>query len=160
MVKSRDISLEDRVAIEAVILEHNWRTDHGMQEAAVELYEEDAVITGVVNVRGREALRAVARQDPPDLKQRHVTTNLRLMPLEDGTVQATTYAAVYRHRGDGKTDTVPGAIVDCTFVFRRGADGQWRFARRDDSIVFRAGGPGAAGGPGLPTPPVPDPPRD
>jgi len=147
MAKSRDVSLADRVAIETLILEHNWRTDHGMQERAVDLYQEDAVISGVVNVRGREALRAVARQDPPDLKQRHVTTNLRVTPLEDGTVQATTYTAVYRHRGDGKTDTVPGAIVDSTFVFRRGADGEWRIAKRDDSIVFRADGPSSATGP-------------
>ena len=101
MSKSNDISLEDRVAIEAVILEHNWRSDHGLQETAADLYEEDAVITGVVNVRGREALREIARQDPPDLKQRHVTTNLRLTPVADGTVQATTYTAVYRHRNGG-----------------------------------------------------------
>jgi len=149
MARSHDISLEDRVAIEAVILEHNWRSDHGLQESVAELYEEDAVITGVVNARGREALRAIARQDPPDLKQRHVTTNLRLTPLQDGTVQATTYTAVYRHHGDGKSDTVPGVIVDCTFVFRRSADGQWRFIKRDDSIVFRNGGPG---GPSAPPP--------
>src|ERR1700722_17886299 len=141
MSKSNGISLEDRMAIEAVILEHNWRTDHGLQETAADLYEEDAVITGVINVSGREALRAIARQDPPDLKQRHVTTNLRLTPVADGNVQATTYTAVYRHRGDGKSDTTPGVIVDCTFVFRRGADGQWRIMKRDDSIVFRFGGP-------------------
>jgi ketosteroid isomerase-like protein len=152
MSKSNDISLEDKVAIEAVILEHNWRSDHGLQETAADLYEEDAVITGVVNVRGREALRAIARQDPPDLKQRHVTTNFRLTPLTDGTVQATTYTSVYRHRGDGKSDTTPGAIVDSTFVFRRSAAGQWRIMKRDDSIVFRAGGPGGPAAPGADPP--------
>jgi hypothetical protein len=154
MSKSNDISLEDRVAIEAVILEHNWRSDHGLQETAADLYEEDAVITGVVNVRGREALRAIARQDPPDLKQRHVTTNFRLTALTDGTVQATTYTSVYRHHGDGKSDTTPGAIVDSTFVFRRSTAGPWRIMKRDDSIVFRAGGPGGPAAPGA-NPPDP-----
>ena len=141
MSKSNDISLDDRVAIEAVILEHNWRSDHGLQEKAADLYEEEAVITGVINVSGREALRAIARQDPAGLKQRHVTTNLRLTPFEDGTVQATTYTAVYRHRGDGKSDTTPGAVVDSTFVFRRSADGQWRIMRRDDSDRISRGWP-------------------
>jgi ketosteroid isomerase-like protein len=157
MSKSNDISVEDRVAIEAVILEHNWRSDHGLQEKAADLYEEDAIITGVINVSGREALRAIARQDPPDLKQRHATTNLRLMPLADGTVQATTYTAVYRHRGDGSSDTTPGVIVDSTFMFRRSADGQWRIMRRDDSIVFRAVGPGGPGSPTAPSAKVPEP---
>ncbi len=152
MSKLNDLSLDDRVAIEAVILEHNWRSDHGLQEKAVDLYEEDAVITGVINVNGREALRAIARQDPADLKQRHVTTNLRLTPLADGTVQATTYTTVYRHHGDGSSDTTPGAIVDSTFVFRRNADGQWRIMKRDDSIVFRAGGPGRPAAPSAKSP--------
>jgi hypothetical protein len=147
MAKSNSISLEDRAAIEDVVLEHNWLTDHGLQVQAPDLYEENAMITGVINVVGREALREEARKLPPGLNQRHASTNLRLRPLEDGTVEATTYTVVYRHRGDGPGGTVPGAIVDCTFTFRRDADGRWRFIKRDDSRVFTSGPNDATGGP-------------
>jgi hypothetical protein len=108
-----------------VVLEHNWLTGHGLRVQALDLYEENAVITGVINVVGREALREEACKLPPGLNQRHAPTNLRLKPLEDGTVEATAYAAVYLHRGDGPDGAVPGAIVDCTFIFRRDTDGRW-----------------------------------
>ncbi len=147
MVKSNCIGLEDRAAIEDVILEHNWLTDHGLQVRAPDMYEENAVITGVINVVGREALREEARKLPTGLNQRHASTNLRLKLLEDGTVEATTYTAVYRHRGGGLGGTAPGAIVDCTLIFRRDADARWRFMKRDDSRVFTIGPNGISGGP-------------
>src|ERR1700682_278179 len=99
----RGVSSEDAMAIEAVIFEHDWLSDHGRHEELADLYAE-----GVV-----------ARQDSAGLKQRHTTTNLRLMPLEGGDVAATAVLSVYRPGAEGG-DTVPSAIVDCEFAFRRG----------------------------------------
>lgn len=134
-----DIAPEDRAAIEAVIYERNWLSDHGFPERVVDLYEEDCPITGVVNVVGREALRSLVAQDPSDMTQRHVTTNMRLVPLEDGAVLATTVTTVYRLHGDDKRRNPSPVIVDCTFVFRRDHEGRWKFSKRIEERVFPRG---------------------
>jgi ketosteroid isomerase-like protein len=141
MSKSTDVSLEDRATLEAIIYEHNWRSDHGLQETVVDFYEENCVMTGVANIVGRQAILERARQVPADLQQRHVTTNVRLTLLDDGTVQATSYLTAYRHRGDGAQDNVPSAFIEDTSILHRGADGRWRFMKRHDAVIFQSGGP-------------------
>lgn len=142
-----DLDIEVKAAVGAVIYEHNYLSDLGPREQILDLYEEDCVLTGVLNVVGREALRAIVLEQPDDLVQRHHTSNIRLAWLEDGTVLAMTLSAVYRPRPDGDGTAVPTvAIVVGVHVLKRGSDGRWRFLRRHDERVFPSvGGSGPAG---------------
>ena len=62
MAQSMTLSAADAVAIEALIVEHNWRTDHAPPGEVADLYEENCVVTGLINAQGREALRRLAEQ--------------------------------------------------------------------------------------------------
>ena len=94
------IKPEDRLAIRALVHEYYWFADHGPMEGIVDLYAEDGRLIGAGRfITGWPALRVEvedSKKTTPDNTTRHVSTNLRLTPLPDGSIQGVEYLRVYR----------------------------------------------------------------
>jgi hypothetical protein len=68
---------------------------------------------------------------------RHVSSNLRLSLLDDGTVQGTELLRVYRRRPGEKDHALPGVVADIYWIFRRSNRGEWKVALRYVEATFR-----------------------
>lgn len=132
------ISVEDRFAIRALLHEYYWLADHGPMEKIVELYTEDGHLIGPGKfINGWQALREEVKLQTNSDVTRHVSSNLRLSLLDDGTVQGTEVLRVYRRRPGEKDSMLPGVVADIYWVFRLADNGQWKVALRYVEAALR-----------------------
>lgn len=134
----------DRVAIEQLTVEYSFLLDHGRANELAELFTEDGIFDNPnlgVRAVGREAIAAYYAQRAAEARTtRHITTNLRLE--FETTDRATGTRIILYYRGDGPGPTFPakpGSVGEYIEVFKRGADGKWRFASRISKLIFTSG---------------------
>ncbi|WP_433634933.1 nuclear transport factor 2 family protein [Nocardia sp. CA-120079] len=117
--------------INELIIEHSWLLDHGRWHDAVELYTDDARMEIGGNVlEGRSALLTWADRRATDKGRRthHQCTNVRLVPIAEGTVEGSVMLVLHV--------SIDGAPATVEFVgeyrdrYRRNPQGHWRFERR------------------------------
>ena len=132
------ISVEDRLAIRALLHEYYWLADHGPMEKITGLYTEDGHLIGPGKfINGWKALREeVALQTNNDVT-RHVSSNFRLTLLDDASVQGTEVLRVYRRHPGEKDSTLPSVVADIYWIFRRSGVEQWKVALRYVEAAFR-----------------------
>jgi 3-phenylpropionate/cinnamic acid dioxygenase small subunit len=126
-----ELTIEDRLGIQALITEYAWLLDHRRWPDVIELFTEDAEVT----IRGRAILGhsglrdwAAHRAANQSRKTQHQMTLLRLEPAEDGAVRGTAALVLHVAKSGGS-----GTYVDLVGEYRdeyvRTAPG-WRFHRR------------------------------
>jgi 3-phenylpropionate/cinnamic acid dioxygenase small subunit len=137
-----------RAEIEELLIETAYLLDRGRFDEVVEHYTEDCEITRPLPpfatgqtgaIHGRTGLaQSYAGPEWPRTARtmRHVITNVRLTPLGDGRIAATSTWTGYRHEGSGLSVSRPMAVGDYEDELRRDADGRWRIHRRNIVIAF------------------------
>ena len=98
------IDAHTRHELENLIYEHAWLIDNHQSERLGDLYFEDGRLYGIGPERkGRAALEehGKARAAITDRAARHVCTNLRLLPMEDGRIGGRLMITLYSYDGDG-----------------------------------------------------------
>ena len=126
-------------AIDRLVTEHAWLIDHGQAARVAALYTDDARVLGIGPDKiGMAAIQAWAdeRAAMTGRRSRHVQSGLRLVPVSEEECRGSLVLTLYRHDGPGKADTAPLLVADYDDVYRRGADGAWRFAERRLSVIF------------------------
>jgi hypothetical protein len=138
MSEVHGISVQDRLAIRALLHEYYWLADRGPMEKITGLYTEDGHLIGPGKfINGWKALREeVALQTNNDVT-RHVSSNLRLTLLDDGSVQGTEVLRVYRRRPGERDSMLPSVVADIYWIFKRSGVGQWKVALRYVEAAFR-----------------------
>jgi hypothetical protein len=132
------VSVADRLAIRALLHEYYWFADRGPIESITGLYTEDGHLIGAGKfINGRRALAEEVTLQTNDDVTRHVSSNLRLSLLDDGTVEGTELLRVYRRRPGEKDHTLPGVVADIYWIFRRSNRGEWKVALRYVEAIFR-----------------------
>lgn len=137
----RKITVETRVAIEALVVELLWRLDHGKADTTWELYTEDAVSTGPLgDMDGREAIKAWGerRAKVMGVVGRHLIGGIRLEWVSDELHGWTQYLTF---RDSSENPLMPASVGEFREVYRE-VDGEWKIARREINPIF--GGMNAA----------------
>ena len=126
------VSLEDRLAIEALVTEYAWLLDHREWERIETLFTPDCHL----KIRGREidghqGLRQWAsyRAAKQSRKTQHQMTLVRLVAGEDPDVVQGTASLVLHVAKSGGSDSYVDLVGEYRDEFVRGEDG-WRFRRR------------------------------
>ncbi len=114
-------------------------------DAFVALFAEDAVWQrpGSDELRGHPAIRAFMESQPTQRVMRHVNGGCLVEPVDRTRARAWSQTTVYETLG---TTTVPAPLAGPQMVVEYDdelvmVDGHWRIARRDTTVVFRAGPP-------------------
>lgn len=135
------IDAQVRHEIESLIYEHAWLLDNHESERLADLYLEDGRLYGIGPERkGRDALTryGTERAAMRDRSARHVCTNLRLMPMDDGRVRGHLVITLYRHDGTSPGPAEPCALADAHDIYARDADGRWKMAERRLELTFES----------------------
>ena len=135
------IDAQTRHELENLIYEHAWLIDNHQSERLADLYLEDGRLYGIGPERkGRAALQAhgKARAAITGRAARHVCTNLRLSPMDDGRISGQLMITRYSYDGDGLGPADPCAIADAHDIYAQDEDGKWRFAERRLELAFES----------------------
>ena len=140
-----EVSPEDHLEIEQLLVEFAHRVDHDAGMEVEELFQPDGayVIDGSI-LAGRAAIREgyAARTVSGPRTARHLLANLRTTRLDHHRVQAESILVVYAEDGEPVHRSAPPLVVgDFLDVCVRGADRRWRFERRELTTYFRGDGP-------------------
>jgi uncharacterized protein (TIGR02246 family) len=115
-------------------------------DAFVALFTEDAVWQrpGTDELRGHRAIRAFMESQPTERVLRHVNGGCLVEPVDQTRARAWSQTTVYEVLG---TTGVPAPLAGPQLVVEYDdqlvvVSGRWRIARRDTTVVFRAGPPG------------------
>ena len=131
----------DRVAIEQLVVEYAYLLDHGRAAELAMLFTEDGVFETLgMRAVGRGAIAAYYAHREPRTT-RHISTNLRL--VFEGPDRASGTRTILYYRGEGAGPPFParpGSVGEYSEVFRRCADGKWRFASRVNRLLFSGSG--------------------
>ena len=133
---------ETRTALEDLVHQHSWLIDHGAADRLPDLYEDDGRLIGIgADKVGRQAIAAWAGQRAAmmERRSRHVLTNLTFEPISPDLARGTVILTLYRHDGAGVGSPSPLLIGEYDDVYKRSADGRWRFAARRLTILFGSG---------------------
>ncbi len=110
-------------------------------EKLIALFTPDGVLDrrGELVV-GPDAIRGMMDARPPELRTRHICTNIEITPTGDPTAEGLTVFTLYR--GQEKNAAEPVELTGPAFVgeykdqFRKTAEG-WRIARREVRLIFQ-----------------------
>jgi 3-phenylpropionate/cinnamic acid dioxygenase small subunit len=125
-----ELSIEDHLAIHALVNEYAWLLDHQRWHEVADLCTDDAILS----IRRREIVGKAGLAEWADyraakgtLRTLHQMTNLRLEATSDG--EATGVAALVLHVAKGGSATYVDLVGDYHDEYVRTPDG-WRFRRR------------------------------
>ncbi len=126
-----DLPIEDRLAIEALVVEYAWLLDHRRWDDVASLMTDDVVL----NIRGREIVGpqgmtewADYRRQKESRRTQHQMTLVRLEPVDPDLVKGTA-ALVLHVVKTGGSDTYVDLVGEYRDEYARTPDG-WRFRRR------------------------------
>jgi ketosteroid isomerase-like protein len=138
MAESNAVSLEDRAAIEAMLLHIFWLADHGHLDQVADFHTEDALVTSNAghHMAGREAIRedGIRNAIPAGAMTRHIMTALQITPNKDGTVETTCSVLRFSRSAEAKTGMC--LLEDSAATLVRAKSGAWLISRRHVDILF------------------------
>lgn len=140
-MKNMVIDAQLRHDIESLVHEHAWLQDNGGGEQLADLYLEDGRLYGLgPEKKGRAAIAAYGKERTgiEGRTARHVCTNLRLTPGDDGQVAGHLLITLYRHDGEGLGPAEACALADAHDIYAQDADGQWKLAERRLELTFES----------------------
>lgn len=130
-----------RSEIEALNAEFAYLIDHDLSEGVANLFTEDGGYGRATGERsvGRAALRAVyaMRANRGQRTARHVFTNLRLVFESPTRVRGTTLLTLFAEDGAPPHPAEVNLVSEYEDVYERGDDGEWRYASRTVTTLFR-----------------------
>lgn len=134
-----EVSLQDRISIEAILTEFGWLVDHGKADQVADLFTEKGVIkTPMFTLNGKEEIARQFGERAKDTSRlsRHIWTNLRLKKIDDNQIRA--QMAVQTYVANGEPPMKPDSLVvgDSLDLLELCDDGVWRFQERQLVIVF------------------------
>jgi hypothetical protein len=135
------IDAQVRHEIESLVYEHAWLLDNHESERIADLYLEDGRLYGIgPERRGAAALTDYGEQRAALTGRvaRHVCTNLRLAPLDDGRIKGHLMITLYRHDGEHPGPAEPCALADAHDIYGRDSDGRWKLAERRLELIFES----------------------
>src|SRR5882757_2562987 len=121
----------DLAAIQRLLTDFAWSADHGDGAAMSELFLPEAIlIVGGQELKGRAQIAddCYRRALDPQRKTRHIWSNLRVDPQGDGTVAGTAIQLTYEQTGEDQPTRL--RVNDLIDMFKRDAQGEWRFMSR------------------------------
>jgi 3-phenylpropionate/cinnamic acid dioxygenase small subunit len=118
-----------------------YYVDHRQYDALVALFLEDGVLDrrGEI-VEGRDAIHAVMLARAPDIRTRHVCSNIFVSSAGDDWAEGVTYFTLYRGKEQSTEDPID--LTGASFVgeyhdrIARTPEG-WKLARRTVRLVFQ-----------------------
>ena len=116
--------------------------DFGEYDRFVELFTEDAVLDAGFRLEGKEKIRRSMERRSPELRSRHILTNIFVDVISETEATGISYLTLYRHIGpesltDGTVDfQAASGVGHYTDSFRLTDDG-WRIASRSLALAFR-----------------------
>jgi hypothetical protein len=131
-----------RHEIESLITEHAWLQDNNhAAEGLADCYTEDGRFYGIEpECKGRAAILEYGRKRTKltGRRARHVCTNLRLVPMDDGRISGQLMVMLFRHVGEGIGPAEPCALADAHDIYARDRDGKWKIAERRLELAFES----------------------
>ena len=134
-----NLDVSQQRAIERLVHRYAWLIDHAEAQGVADLFTEDGRLFGVGPDKvGRSAILDWGRQRAAMAERRslHVQTNLLIEPVGRDEASGASVVTVYRHDGQGPRPATPFAVAEYADRYRRGADGEWRFAERRLTVAF------------------------
>lgn len=135
------IDAQTRHEIENLIYEHAWLIDNHESDQLADCYLEDGRLYGIGPERkGRAALSeyGVKRAGMTGRTSRHVSTNLRLAPHEDGRIKGHLVITLFSYDGEGLGLADPCAVADAHDIYAKDRDGNWKIAERRLELIFES----------------------
>ena len=138
---SDDQRAQIAAACTALSVAYARHVDFGDYEAFVDLFTEDAILAAGPVREGREAIRASMAQRSPELRSRHVLTNIHIDVDGPDAARGISYLTLYRHIGPESLDDAavpmrgPAAVGHYSDRFRLTPAG-WKIAERRLSLAF------------------------
>jgi 3-phenylpropionate/cinnamic acid dioxygenase small subunit len=126
-----DVSLEDRLAIEALVTEYAWLLDHQRWDDVLNLFTEDAeVFIRRRDIIGHSGLKewAAYRAQKQNRKTQHQMTLLRLQRTAPDRVEGTAALVLHVAKSGGGA-TYVDLVGEYEDEYVRTPDG-WKFRRR------------------------------
>jgi hypothetical protein len=126
-----ELSLEDRNAIEALIIEHAWLLDHGCRGDLAHLYTEDGQLLGSKFGTIKRAQMMTWSNTPPENQthwSHHQCTNIRIKA--EGSDIARGWVQLLLHVREGKGPITEEFVGEYQDRYVRDAQGHWRFSER------------------------------
>jgi hypothetical protein len=158
MSETNAIGLEDRAAIEAMLLHIFWLADHGHLDQVADFHTEDALVTSNApppwdRMQGREAIResGLKNPTPPGAMTRHVMTALQVSLNKDRTVETTCTVLRFSRNADQPMGNC--LLEDSAATLVRADHGRWLISKRHVDILFPLAPGGARPGTAPGTPP-------
>ncbi|MEQ8691181.1 MAG: nuclear transport factor 2 family protein [Pseudomonadales bacterium] len=116
--------------------------DFAQYDQFVELFTEDAVLDLGFRLEGKAAIARSMSKRNPELRSRHVLTNIYIEELDDTHATGIAYLSLYRYTGpETATDAPvpfdsPSAVGHYTNQFRY-AEGGWKISSCKLDLAFR-----------------------
>jgi hypothetical protein len=129
-------------ACEQLSIAYARAVDFRDQDAFVDLFSTDGELDVGEPLRGRDAIAAAIARRPPELRSRHVLTNIFVEVLSDRDARGISYLTLYRHVGPESSAAGPAPLEGPAAVghyedrFVRTPAG-WKFLRRKLHLAFR-----------------------
>ena len=92
---------------EKLFVDYARHVDFGDYEAFVELFSEDAILDLGFRVQGKDKIRRSMRKRSPELRSRHVLSNLSVDVDSATTANGVAYLTLYRHIGPQSLQDAP-----------------------------------------------------
>jgi hypothetical protein len=130
-----------RLACLNLIAAHAKYIDEGRASQTVALFTEDCeVVVGPNTIKGISAFRdaMAAREANRERKTLHVWTNIHFSEVSEKVIVASSVIQLYVLNPE-PVPLVPSSLLKCEDRFERGADGEWRFGRRELSLIVGKG---------------------
>ena len=116
--------------------------DFGEYDAFVELFTDDAVLNLGFKLEGKEAIKQSMTKRSPELRSRHVMTNIHIEVLSETEAKGISYLTLYRHQGPESLEAAPvefrtpAAVGHYADQYHK-TDAGWRIANRRIELAFR-----------------------
>ena len=134
----KQVDVETRCAIEALVTEHSYRVDHNQADRVHELYTADGSLTGLatMNFSTPDGIRAwgVERVKDTDTVVRHIQSNLRLY-WDDNVLRGNLYYQMLRGDSHDTSNAAPVSMGEFDDEYAL-VDGNWRIRTRVISRYF------------------------
>lgn len=134
------MDVSHRREIERLFSEFSWCVDHGDVAGLSGLFVPDGrICMGGQEIQGASAIGddLARRFQTPGRKTRHVWSNLRVVSMDEQSVETTAVQLTFEQVGEEK----PGQlrISDLSDTLHRDSEGRWRFVRRMINRVMALG---------------------